>query len=132
MEIHIKIIGVLFIALALSHLTFPKYFKWESELESLSLINKEMMIVHTFFVALVVFLMGLLCVGWSDELVNTEFGKVISLGFGVFWFLRLLIQFFGYSSSLWRGKTLETGIHILFSCFWFYTSFIFIYNFLSS
>ena len=49
MEIHLKIIGTLLIALALIHLVFPKYFNWKTELQSLSLINRQMMSIHTFF-----------------------------------------------------------------------------------
>ena len=56
MEIHYKIIGIILIALAFSHVIFPKYFKWEKELKSLSLINQQIMKVHTFFIALVVLL----------------------------------------------------------------------------
>tara|TARA_R110000737_G_scaffold217581_1_gene233983 strand:- start:720 stop:905 length:186 start_codon:yes stop_codon:yes gene_type:complete len=48
MEVHLKIIGVLLMALALVHIIFPKYFNWKEELKSLSLINKQMMTIHTF------------------------------------------------------------------------------------
>ena len=78
------------------------------------------MYVHTFFVALVVFLMGVLCFTSAPDLINTSLGKRVCLGLGVFWGLRLLIQFFGYSSELWRGKRLENSIHILFSVLWVY------------
>ncbi len=126
MEIHYKIIGVLLIALAFVHVIFPKYFKWKDELKSLSLINQEIMKVHTFFIALVVFLIGLLCLTSSSELIHTALGKKISLGFGIFWSFRLLTQFFGYSSELWKGKKMETAIHIIFSLFWAYLSLIFL------
>ncbi len=126
MEIHFKIIGVLLIALALVHIVFPKYFRWEKELKSLSLINRQMMIVHTFFIALTVFLMGLLCLTSSNELMGTNLGKKISLGLGVFWTIRLFIQFFGYSADLWKGKKFETYMHILFSILWTYFSVIFL------
>ena len=131
MEIHYKIIGIILIALAFVHIIFPKYFKWENELKSLSLINQQIMKVHTFFIALVVFLIGLLCVTSSNELINTELGKKVSLGFGVFWGFRLLIQFFGYSSTLWKGKKMETIVHIVFSILWAYLSFIFLKAYLS-
>lgn len=75
MEIHFKIIGVLLIALALVHIVFPKYFNWDKELKSLSLINRQMMTVHTFFIALTVLLMGLLCLTSSTELIETNLGK---------------------------------------------------------
>ncbi len=126
MEIHFKIIGILLMALSLMHSGFPKYFKWRDELRSLSLLSRQMMMVHTFFIALVVFLMGLLCLTSSNELVHTVLGKKISLGFGIFWVCRFLIQFFGYSSHLWKGKIFETTIHILFSILWAYLSIIFL------
>ncbi len=126
MQIHLKIIGILLIALALIHIIFPRYFNWERELKELSLINQQIMKVHTFFIALVVFLIGLLCLTSSNELINTELGKNVSLGFGIFWSFRLLIQFFGYSSKLWKGKKMETTIHIIFSIMWLYLSFVFL------
>ncbi len=72
--LHLKIIGILLILLGLMHLAFPKYFRWKQELGSLSLINRQMMVIHTFFVALVVFLMGLLCLLNPDDLENTALG----------------------------------------------------------
>ena len=131
MELHFKLIGFLLMTLALVHIIFPKYFNWKEELKSLSLINKEMMIVHTFFVALIVFLMGLLCLTSATELIKTRLGKTISLGLGIFWSLRLIIQFFGYSTKLWKGKRFETIIHILFSALWIYLSIIFWINYIN-
>lgn len=125
MVIHLKIIGVLLIALAVIHIVFPRYFNWEKELSSMSLINRQMMTVHTFFIALLVFLMGLLCLTSSGELIDTNLGKRISFGLAIFWSLRLVIQFFGYSSELWKGKNFETAVHILFILLWTYLSFIF-------
>jgi hypothetical protein len=130
MEIHFKIIGTLLIGLALVHVIFPKYFNWDKELKLLSLINRQIMIVHTFFIALVVFLMGLLCLTSASQLIETELGKKISLGLGIFWTVRLFIQLFGYSSKLWRGKALETTIHILFLLLWVYVSSIFLITYL--
>jgi hypothetical protein len=126
MEVHLKIIGCVFIALALVHIVFPKYFNWAKELSTLSLINRQMMVVHTFFIALTVFLMGVLCLTSSTALLETTLGKKISLGLGIFWIVRLFIQFFGYSTTLWKGKKLETIIHIVFSLLWTYLSVIFV------
>lgn len=126
MHFHLKIIGILLITLALVHAVFPKYFNWEKELKSMSLINRQMMTVHTFFIALTLFLMGLLCITATRELIETHLGKTICLGFGIFWVVRLVIQFFGYSPSLWKGKTFETIVHILFSLLWLYLSVVFL------
>ena len=124
MEIHFKIIGFTLIILAIVHLFFPKYFDWKNNLASLSLINRQMMKTHTFFIALMVFLVGLLYVVESKNLLETEFGKTICLGLGIFWTLRLYFQFFVYSKQLWAGKLFESTIHIVFSILWTYISVI--------
>lgn len=124
-NIHLTIIGVLLIALAFVHIVFPKYFNWNKELSSLSLINRQMMKIHTFFVALTVFLMGLLCITSAAELIGTNLGKKISFGLWLFWTIRLVIQLFGYSSKLWKGKNFETAVHFLFIILWVYFCFVF-------
>ena len=131
MELHLKIIGVLLILLALLHIIFPRYFKWKAELNSVSRINRQMVYVHAFFIAFMVFLMGLLCLTSSTELTTTNFGRRISLGLGIFWTTRLFIQFFGYSPLLWKGKTFETTVHVLFSILWTYFSRVFILTYIT-
>jgi hypothetical protein len=126
MQWHLKIIGVLLIILAAIHVAFPKYFNWKEELKPLTIINRQLMYVHSFLVAFAILLIGILCLTSSNDLVETTFGKRICLGLGLFWAARLMIQFFGYSSKLWRGKTFETSIHIIFSLFWIYLCVIFI------
>ncbi|PKB41853.1 hypothetical protein AX016_3467 [Cellulophaga sp. RHA19] len=125
MQIHLHIIGILLMVLALAHIFFPKYFNWRTELQPLALINRQMMTTHTFFIALTVFLMGLLCVTSATELIKTTLGNKLVLGLAVFWSIRLFFQFFVYSKNLWKGKKFETTIHIIFSGFWVYLSTIF-------
>ena len=127
MELQLKIVGFLLVLLALIHIAFPRYFNWKNELISLSLINRQLMYVHTFFIALVVLLMGLLCLTSSEEIIETSFGNKIALGLGIFWLVRLLTQFIGYSSIHWKGKQFETIIHVFFSILWIYFSVLFLY-----
>jgi hypothetical protein len=129
MEAHLKIIGYIMLVLAIVHIGFPRYFNWKIEFKSVSLINTQMMYVHTFFIGLIIFLMALLCILYATELVQTTFGQVISLGLSIFWGIRLVFQFFVYSTKLWRGKTFETSVHVLFSLLWTYftVTFLFIY-----
>ena len=120
MELNLQIAGLLQIALALVHGAFPKRFRWKEEFASVSLLSRQIMYVHTLFVALAVFLIGVLCFTSARDLISTSLGKRVCLGLAVFWGLRLVIQFFGYSSELWKGKRLETSIHIIFSVLWVY------------
>jgi hypothetical protein len=126
LELNLTIIGSLLVGLGLLHGLFPKYFNWKEELARLSLINRQMMQVHSFFLALGLFLMGLLCLRSAHLLVSTPLGKEICLGLGIFWGMRLLVQFFGYSPKNWRGKGFETVVHVLFILFWSYMSTVFV------
>lgn len=125
MEIYLKIAGIILIVLGIVHIAFPRRFSWKIELAGLSLINKQMMVVHTFFIALTVFMMGVLSLFYSSELISTPFGRVISLGLAIFWFIRLVFQFFVYSKELWKGKTFETVMHVVFAVTWIYLTLIY-------
>lgn len=107
MELHLKITGALLVLLAMLHLIFPRYFKWKVELSSISHINRQMMYVHAFFIAFGVFMMGVLCLTSSNELITTTFGKRIALGLGIFWLTRLLIQFLVTHRFFGKGKVLR-------------------------
>ena len=128
MEVHLKIIGVLLMALASIHIFFPKYFNWKQELKYMTLINRQMMTVHTFFIAFVVFLIGLLCLTSATDLTQTKLGRTISLGLAIFWATRLIFQLFVYSTKLWKGKTFETTIHIVFTILWIYLTSVFLWT----
>lgn len=126
MELQLKIIGILLLLLAAIHAVFPKYFNWKNELNTLSLINRQLMYIHSFFIAFVILLIGILCLTSANELAGTTLGKKISLGLGIFWSTRFFFQFFGYSARLWRGKTFETSVHVFSAIFWFYLGAVFI------
>ncbi|RAJ93186.1 hypothetical protein LX87_04698 [Larkinella arboricola] len=121
----LNIVGGVCILLALLHAVFPSYFHWKQELKALSLLNRQLMYVHTFFIVLTVFFIGLLCLTAAKDLVTTRLGNRIALGLAIFWALRLWVQFFGYSAQLWRGKPLETVVHVVFSLLWLYFTAIF-------
>ena len=130
MELQLKITGILLVMLAIIHIAFPRYFDWKKDCQPMSLINRQMMYVHTFFIAITVFLMGLLCFFGAADILTTRLGKLIALGMAIFWGLRLVFQFFVYSSALWKGKRFETGMHIIFSLLWIYLTGFFLYVFM--
>ena len=113
--------GALLLALSLLHVAMPKRFAWTEELARLSLLNRQIFWVHTFFIALVVAQMGALLLFFPEMLLDrTPLARVITIGLLVFWLARAFTQFFVYSPALWRGKPFETFMHIAFSAFWLY------------
>ncbi|MEM9981086.1 MAG: hypothetical protein AAF734_01240 [Bacteroidota bacterium] len=126
--LHLKLAGISMLLLSMIHIIFPRYFHWKNELAPLSLINRQLMYVHTFFVALVVFLIGALCTfGTNALLLPSLLARYISLGLAAFWGLRLFFQLGVYSRKLWQGKAFETSVHILFTFVWVYYTGIFIW-----
>ncbi len=126
MELHLKIAGTLLVLLALLHIAFPRYFRWRSELAPLGLLSRQMMYVHMFFVALMMLLMGVLCITCAADIIATPLGHKIGFGLFIFWCTRLVFQLFVYSPALWRGKRFETMIHIVFTLLWAYLSGVFL------
>ena len=126
LNFQLKFAGATLIFLALAHLFFDARFHWREETARMSLLNRQMFYVHTFFVALTVFLMGALCLlGTRALLQPTLAGSWVCGGFAVFWACRLFCQFFVYSSALWRGLRFETAIHVLFALAWAYYTVLF-------
>jgi hypothetical protein len=123
---HLKFAGLTLLFLGVSHTFFGPRFHWREEFARVSLLNRQLFYVHTFFVALVVFLVGALCLFGTRGLVERTFaGACLSGALCLFWACRLVCQFFVYSSELWRGKRFETFMHWLFALAWTYYSAVF-------
>jgi hypothetical protein len=121
MILHLRLAGAALLLLCLLHVFFPRRFRWKEELQALSLLNRQIFYVHTFFVGLILVMMGVPLVFEPRILLErTRLGAWVAAGFTVFWGLRLLIQWFGYSAALWRGKGFETMVHFAFTAFWAY------------
>ena len=128
---HFKIIGLALMILALAHIPIHRHFKWKEETAILSLLTRQIFHVHTFFVALTVWMFGALTFFFTDELLQpSELTLAILFGFTMFWVIRLLVQLFVYDSALWRRKKFETMMHIIFTCFWIYCVSVYGYAFL--
>ncbi len=126
LSFHLRLAGLTLIFLGVAHAFFGPRFKWREETARLSLLNRQIFYVHTFFIALVLILMGILCVFGTRGLLETTFvGRWLCAGITLFWASRLVCQFFVYSPELWRGKLLETFMHALFACAWTYYSAVF-------
>lgn len=121
LELHVKVLGALLVLLAVAHIPFAKRFGWDEETRRMSLLNRQIFYVHCFFIALVLALMGVLNVAFTNVLLQRgDLNKIVLSALVIFWAARLLIQFFVYDKALWKGNRFNTTIHVLFSVFWTY------------
>ena len=119
--LHLKIVGLSLLALAALHVYFPRRFNWSVELAGLSLLNRQIFLVHCFFICLTLVLMGVLSLVFTDALLaTTALGRLVAAGLTVFWATRLIAQWFVYDHGLWRGHRLNTGIQFFFTLLWSY------------
>jgi hypothetical protein len=107
--------------LALAHLAFPRRFHWKEELQRLSPLNRQMFLVHVFFIGVVLVFFGVVSLLHADALLTpSPLARAVLAGFTLFWALRLYVQLFVYERALWRGNRLHTFFHVLFTSYWSY------------
>ena len=112
LSFQLQIVGASLLLLALGHAYFPRRFNWSEELSRLSPVNRQIFQVHCFFIALILFMFGSLALCFTPALLDrTPLARIVLSGLVLFWVARLLIQFFVYESSLWKGNRFNTWIH---------------------
>ena len=121
MLLHFHIVGVLLIILAIVNLFVPSRFNWREELARVSLLNRQIFIVHDIFIILILLLFALLLLLYGEALLDrTPLARAILAGLSVFWVMRMLMQWFFYSPQIWRGHRFNTVMHLVFSALWIY------------
>jgi len=119
LTILLRIAGAGLILLAILHIPIGKQLKWTEDTRRLSPVNASIFHVHTFFICLVLVMMGLPCLIEPEIfLTPTRAGGWITWSISVFWAIRLYFQWFVYPVELWRGKRMETHVHAWFTLVW--------------
>ena len=121
--IHLQIVGILLMLLGLSHIFFNRFFGWEQELATVSLLTRRVFFVHNFFIGLGVVLGGATSLLCANALLRPgSLSRVVLAGMATFWLCRLLAQFVAYDSAIWRGDRFRTFMHVACSLLWCYVT----------
>jgi hypothetical protein len=119
LTILLRAAGMGLILLATLHLPVGRHLKWREEGARLSLVNASIFRVHTFFICLMLVMMGLPCLlDPSVFLEGSHASAWLAWSFSVFWTVRLFFQWFVYPWELWRGKSMETIVHFWCTIVW--------------
>jgi hypothetical protein len=126
LELHLRIAGALLILLATAHVFFPKQLGWKKDLAKLTLLNRQIFLVHVSFIVLILLLFGTLALVFAADLVApSRLAAAVLGGLTLFWGLRLITQQFIYDRSLWLGNRRNTVLHVLASLLWCYLTVVF-------
>jgi hypothetical protein len=115
----LRIAGAGLLVLAVLHVPIGKQLKWSDNAKRMSPVNASIFHVHTFFICVVLVMMGLSCLLEPDIfLIPSRAGLWLAWSISAFWMLRLYFQWFVYPAALWRGKRMETAVHAWFTLVW--------------
>src|SRR3954468_8981258 len=121
LSFYLESAGVLQLALALAHFWFPRRFDWKGDLAKMSLLNRQIFIVHCLFIVLVLLLFGGLSLFGSHLLLQSNpLARVVLAALLIFWSVRLWVQWFVYDHGLCVGRRFETMSHFGFTALWTY------------
>ena len=115
----LRVAAIGLVTLAVLHAGFPRWFGWRAQLAGLTLLNRQLVHVHTLFIGAMLVLFGALtyvAAGALDE--RSPLLRALFLGFAAFWLLRLLVQLFVFDPRLWRGHGGRTLLHALATLIW--------------
>ncbi|HEV8113489.1 MAG TPA: hypothetical protein VGR31_12005 [Planctomycetota bacterium] len=129
-ETHLRAAGALLLLLASLHPFLPKELGWRDDLAKLSLVNRQIFLVHVAFIVLLLVLLGLLVFCFAGELAApSRLARAILGGLALFWGLRLVTQVFVYDRKLWRGQRRNTTVHVVAILLWVYLTSVFAWGF---
>lgn len=115
----LRVAGTGLILLACLHVPIGRHLKWREDAARLSAVNTAIFRVHTFFICVVLVMMGLPCLLEPSVLLEkSRAGAWMAWSFAAFWTVRLFFQWFVFPWELWRGKRMETIVHGCFTILW--------------
>ena len=97
------------------NLFLVRIMKWEEVVARMPQLVREVFNVHAWFITITLTIFGVVTIRFAGELAagTNDLGRWLVAGIGIFWLIRWLIQFFYYNPSHWRGKRVETIVHIV-------------------
>ena len=115
MEIALFIAAAAQLAIAVLNLFLVRIMKWEEPVARMPQLVREVFHVHAWFITITLAVFGVVTIRFVEELAagTNNLGRWLAAGIGIFWLIRWLMQFFYYNSSHWRGKRVETIVHIV-------------------
>jgi hypothetical protein len=105
LETSIALAAVPQLLVATANLFAPRIFRYRENLARVSPMVREIFIVHSIYIVLVVLGAAALCLAFPEELAGkSSLGRSLSAFLAVFWGLRLVIQLFAYDRDARRAR----------------------------
>ena len=120
-ELQLRLVGALLLGVAALGVAVHRHFRWGDEIQRLTLLTRQVFLVHSAFVIVVLAMLGAMLLTVAPALLAPgPLPRAVLIGLIVMWTARLLAQWFFYDPSLWRGDRFRTFMHVLFSVLYAY------------
>ncbi len=123
LAVAIQFAGAIQLVVAALNLALPRVLGYRENLPRLEPIVRQVFVIHSIYIVLVLLIFGGLCVGFAGELASgSTLGRYLSASFAVFWLLRLGFQLFYYDREfrrrrLWLDRLLVPVVSYLAAVF---------------
>ncbi len=115
--------GLLQLLIASVNFFLPSKLQYRENLSKVSTIVRQIFVVHSVYIVLVLLGFSALCLLFAPELAgDSPLGRSLSGFLGVFWLLRVMIQVFYYDATLRRRHRLT---HVGFTVSFLYLGTLF-------
>ncbi len=99
----IRLAGVAHLAIAAGNLLLPRLFDYRTHLPAMAAPIRQIYISHSFFIILVLTLIGVLCLAFPADLAGaSQLGRWLSGGLALFWGARLVLQACWFERAMLR------------------------------
>ncbi len=121
--LHLRICGFALILLGLAHGLFGRFLDWRTDLSKLTVLNRQIFLVHTFYIGYFVTALGILDVCFAQTLMRPEpLSRFLLSVMTLTWAVRLVIQLFVWDRAIWRGSPFRRNVHYGLILFWSYVT----------
>jgi hypothetical protein len=115
----LRVAGFGLVVLSLFHVVLWRALDWGKEIERLSPLNARVFGVHTFFIAFVLFGLGLLSLLQPELLLSpSALARWLLVGVVAFWLARLVIQPLVFDPAMSSGWTASRTLRVGTLCLW--------------
>ncbi|MEX0700505.1 MAG: hypothetical protein WD069_00265 [Planctomycetales bacterium] len=124
--VNLQAAGLVILGLAAAYPIYPRYFRWREELQSVSLLTRQIFFVHCGFIVMLLLLQAALLLIAPQALTDASIASLaLLIGLTIFWAYRLFAQLFIFDRRLWIGNRRHTIVHVAFTLIWGYLSGVF-------
>lgn len=113
LELFLRIIAIAQLALAALSFFLPRILKWEADMARMSLLVREVFVIHSWFISITLVIWGVLTWRFAHEMAHapTDLSRWLCGAIALFWGIRCALQWLHYSPMHWRGIPGRTVIH---------------------